>query len=273
MEKGSGSEKSMSLNRSWLSRGILLVCLETLIVQGCLAQQYPKWFLNQLSLGCKKTAVGYANPSFFPDSSAARAFRNGCETYIKQRQTNVFGGQAFWSTEIGTFWMGSDFQEQFDTVAVAQAVNHLQALDTLITQGFVAVLLSNLNCLLDTSLQERQSTSSLPSPSWLETLPYDETYYYAIGVAPEYFYETSSWTEAERLARRNLARVVYIDVKALQKITGQGQEIRHEEISVTLRDIQTVARWRDMENKIFYVLIRMPKQLGLHYNLHDEVNY
>ena len=263
----------MNLKLFWVSTGILLLCLTILMVQDCLAQVYPKWFLNQLALGCQKTAVGYANPSFYPDSSAARAFRDGCETYVRQMQTNLFGGQAFWSTEIGTIWMGSDFSEQFDSVAVANAVNHLQALDTLFTNSFVAVILSNSDCLLDMSIRERQSVCSLPFPTWLEAIPTDEEYYYAVGLAPEYFYEKSSWTEAERMARRNLARVVYIDVKALRKISGEGQEIRLEELSVTLQSIQTVARWRDIENRIFYVLVRMPKHLGLKYNLNNTLDH
>lgn len=220
---------------------------------------YPRWFLKQGEVSCEKAAVGYANLSFYTDSSAARAFRNGCETFVKQMQTYLTGGQAFWSTEVGTFWMGSNFQEQFDTIAVANLANHLKALDTLFTDRMVAILLADSACFLEKSLRERQSLQNLTAPIWTEIPPQASEHYYAVGMAPEYFYEASSRTEAERLARRNLARSVFIDVKALQKVGKEGQEIRHEELSVTLRNVQILARWKDLNKKIFYVLVRMPK--------------
>jgi hypothetical protein len=37
----------------------------------------------------------------------------------------------------------------------------------------------------------------------------------------------------------------------------EGQDVRVEELSVTLRSILVVARWRDVKKNIFYVLMKM----------------
>ena len=53
--------------------------------------------------------------------------------------------------------------------------------------------------------------------------------------------------------------MVRTNVKSLQKVTAsEGQDVRNEELSVILRGIQVVARWRDVKRQIFYVLLKMP---------------
>lgn len=237
----------------------LVVC----IAMGCcsavsFAQSYPRWFLYPSEFRCGHAVVGFANASFYPDSAVAQAQRNGVENFVRQQRTNIQGGQLFWSTEAGTFWMGADFREDFDTNAVAVVSSRLKVLDKFLAKDIVVVLLGDSSCSVDGPLRAKLSPKSY-SPPWVESPPAGERFYYAVGLSPEYFYETSSWAEAERMARRNLARNVFTQVRSLQKMSREGQDIRHEELSVTLRDIQVVARWRDVEKQIFYVLLRMQK--------------
>ena len=97
-------------------------------------------------------------------------------------------------------------------------------------------------------------------PEWSDAPPEDEKYYYAVGVAPQYYYEISFWIEAERIARRNLARTLAVSVRSLQKSTStEGKEMRQENLEVALRNIEVRARWIDTSKKIFYVLSRAPK--------------
>lgn len=243
---------------------MLQICLLSLFVlvlfkHNSIAQEYPLWFLNQADVPYGKTAVGYANPSFYPDSSVSYAILNGCETYAKQMWIKLFGGQAFWSTELGTFWMGSDFSEQFDSSAIAIAKTQLKPLDTLFAKNMVLVLLGNSTSSANYSINRKISVKNLSPPEWTESPPKDSEYYYAVGVTPEYYYEKSSWIEAENLARRNLAKTIIIEVKAIQRLSTQFQEFRYEELQVELNNVQTVARWRDVKNRLFFVLIRMGK--------------
>lgn len=244
-------------SRSLTERLIFVVLL--LPSGAALAQDYPYWFFNQASVRCKRVAVGYAKSSFYPDSAAARAIRNGYENYARQRCTEVGGGQTFWNTEMGMFWMESNFVEKFDSTVIASAASVLTPKDTLVTDEFICVLLGGSGCIVDPWYRDEQSPKDLPSPAWIEEIPEDSNYCYGIGVAPQYFYETSSWAEAEKLARRNLARAVYTQLQAIQKLGYQGQEILHERTAVVLKNVEIVSRWRDLEQEIFYVLVRMPK--------------
>lgn len=239
---------------------IFLLVFSQLCVAPCFGQSYPGWFLNPSEIECEKIAVGFANPSFYPDSAASYAIRNGYENFVRQNRTEIKGGQAFWNTEAGMYWMGSSFTERFDSTRIDRAASSLLPVDTLATEHFVAVLLADPGCRLENQSGNHQSPVDLPEPSWIEGPPRDRSYDYAVGLAPEYYYESSSWREAEMLARRNLARTVYTKMQVLQKIGAQGQEILNEEVSVVLRNLEVVSRWRDSEDKIFYVLIRMPKQ-------------
>lgn len=241
------------------SRGVLGWSILLWLAQSTQAQVYPPWFLDQQRTQCGPTVVGYAHASFYPDSSAAQAIRDGSERWARLRQTVVEGGQAFWSTEIGTAWMGSSIQEHFDTTSVAQALTSLAPLDTLFSEGLVAVLLGEPGCVLAPSLRRREAIERVSAPEWTERLPQEPGVVYAVGVAPQYHYEMSSWDEAEQRARLNLARTMNVKVKELQKVGVDTQEIKNEELSVILRDVQLVARWRDVKEKVFYVLARMPQ--------------
>jgi hypothetical protein len=155
--------------------------------------------------------------------------------------------------------MGANFREELDSLASVKARSNLKVFDAFVTSGFVAVLCGDSTCAVDPSLRTLVQIRSL-APPWTESIPRDEQFVYAVGMAPEYYYELSSWQEAEHSARLNLARNIFTQIKALQKVGGnEGQEIRNEEMAVTLKHQQIVARWRDSKQKIFYVLIRMPK--------------
>lgn len=231
------------------------------VVNAAYGQSYPNWFLNQGAITCGSAAVGYASPSYYRDSSISQAAQNAGVNLGRLQVSHISGGQAFWSTEAGTYWMGANFREEFDTVAAVKALGSQKVLDSFVASGFVAVLCGDSTCAVDPSSRTLMQIRSL-APSWTESIPRDEQFVYAVGMAPEYYYELSSWQEAERAARLNLARNVFTQIRALQKIGGrEGQEIRNEEMAVTLKHQQIVARWRDPKQKIFYVLIRMQKSL------------
>lgn len=66
---------------------------------------------------------------------------------------------------------------------------------------------------------------------------------------------------AEKRARFNLARNIKVTLETMQKVGDQsGQEIRNEEVSEELRDIEVVYRWRDVARGLYYVLVRMPNK-------------
>ncbi len=246
--------------KSFLLNIIVVVFVIQFFCSGlCYAQSYPYWFLNSAAVKCGKISIGCANISFYPDSAAARAIRTGYKNYARHRTMEINGGQAFWSTEIGMYWMGSNFAEKFDSSAIELAASMLTPLDTLVTENLIGVLLVSSDCELVDQYRRRLSLKGVANPSWIENLPQDNSYIYARGLAPKYYYETSSWREAEKWALLNLARVVNTKLQTVQKVGQEGQEILHEEMSVVLRNVEIVYRWRDLDEQFFYVLVRMPK--------------
>lgn len=256
----SGRSNNKTKQRKARAGTSLLVCA-LLLISGAVAhgQIYTKWFIAPERVPCENITVGYADPSYIPDSAAARAVLNGYEAFARQTYTHISGGQAFWSTEGGVYWMGANFQERFDSSYVQMAQKLLTPVDTLFTKGLVAVLLSTSDCSLDSTFRSRISIRGESPPPWIESVPQDDAYLYATGVAPLYFHEISSWIEAEQLARRNLARAVYTEIKSLQKMSSAGQEIRHEALTVSLHQVRVVRRWLDFKNKICYVLVKTHK--------------
>ncbi|MEX2088723.1 MAG: hypothetical protein WEB62_03090, partial [Bacteroidota bacterium] len=221
--------------------GLLLMSSSSLFPQA-----YPRWFLDQGSLGCDGLVVGYTRSSYYRDSSLVLAVRNGYENHARLLETRVSGGQAFWTTEGGTFWLGADFKEEYNLLAGESAPSRLTVLDSFIDGNLSAALLGSTGCHLENDARRFMAVPASP-PAWTEVMPSDDRYHYGVGLATSYFYEVSSWLEAERIARRNIARSLLIEIKALEKSTArEGQQIRGEEVAVTLRNLQVVARWRDV---------------------------
>lgn len=229
------------------------------LAQAARPQTYPRWFLEQGSLGCGTTAVGYANRGFYVDSSASQAVYNARQNLARQRMAVVSGGQAFWATEAGTAWMGGDLNVAYDSSALRSVAADTGAAETYDTGRLILSFVSGGSVDLPDSMK---AAVKMPDaePAWVHTLRNDDSRMHSVGVAPEYFYETSSWAAAERMALLGLAREAGDSVAAIEKATvGSGQQVLSEEVSVVLRDYGIVARWFDEKNRVYYVLMAVEK--------------
>lgn len=224
------------------------------------SQHYPYWFIYPEKVGCDDYEVGYSTTGYYADSSKVVAFKNGCVNRARNAYLKIEGGQGFWKTENGTYWMGAKINESFDTASIRIYEENLKLVSTFSDEKLTLAFLCNSELEL-TSLQNQIiDLKDISAPHWIEKIPSSEKYYYALAMTPKYYYEISSWLEAERLARVNLATQISVSVKSLQKVTEiEGQEIRNEEFSVILENISVAERWIDIKRNIFYVLIKMPK--------------
>ena len=217
---------------------------------------YPRWFLEPG--GLKGTAAGYAQNYFLQSSSDSAAYLSACKNLAYLHYSEFDGGEAYWETEAGVYWMGNNFTEKIDSTFLDDALSHAKKVAEYSNKSmtFVLVSLNDLE-ISDSGL----ATMKCPrkEPNWVETIPQSGDYTYAEGVAPQYFYESSSWEIAEKRARFNLARNIKVSLETMQKVGDQsGQEIRNEEVSETLHDIEVVYRWRDLGRGLYYVLMRVP---------------
>jgi len=238
-----------------------IVSLILLLSTAASAQGYKLWFLEQGSLNCAGTSVGYAKRSYYKDSTAfAIATENAYKNFVVQNRVTISGEQAFWTTEIGNAWMGNDIKEVYDTNECSIISRTVIPLDTMLIKDFVAIIVGDRECELSSLNKFVVFIDSSIQPAWVDIIPQESDYYYAVGIAPEYYYESSSWMEAEKRASLNLARILYTKIESLQKKEIGGQEVKKEKLSVELKEITFVARWKDEKNKIYYLLAKILRQ-------------
>jgi len=233
---------------------LTMICIVTSMCAMSYAQTYPRWFLEPMKL--TGTAAGYTQNFYLQTSSDSAAFLRGCENLARQRYTEFEGGEAYWQTEAGVYWMGDNFTEKIDSTFLMESLSHAKKIASYTTKDMTYVLVSGGEFTVPDSLK---SIVKCPSkePTWVEAIPQSDSYVFGLGVAPKYFYESSSWESAEKKARFNLARNMKVSLETMQKVSDQsGQEIRNEELSETLHDIEVVYRWQDVSRGLFYVLMR-----------------
>lgn len=243
----------------FMKRAIFLLLL--LICGQVHAQQYPRWFLFPAEVRCPTSiSVITQPPTFYKDSAIAEGFRLGCEVLARHAMMQISGGQAFWATEAGIHSMGAEYKQYYDTSLTDVYRRTLKVLDSYIDKQKTLVLVGDSSCRVDGKVRLLIKISSIPQPTWVEQLPEDAQYNYAVGFSEEFYYETSSWQRAEKNAYMALARSIQVKMKSMQKRDAiEAQDIRNEEIDVVLSNIEVVERWRDVKKKIFYVLMRMKK--------------
>ena len=221
-------------------------------------QAYPRWFLDPGDLSCRLVAAGFSTTYYHSSSSDSVAFVDACSNLSSRHYMELTGGEAYWTTEAGVAWMGNDFSVKTDTVFFRSVLTHGKKLDSCVCGQMTMVLVGEGECDISDSMRALVECPA-SEPDWVENIPQGGSSIYAEGVAPLYYYESSSWESAEKNALFNLARSIKVSMEALQKMNGgAGQEIKNEQITVTLRNVQVVRRWRDIRRGLCYVLVRMP---------------
>jgi hypothetical protein len=225
------------------------------------AQEYPRWFLRPGDLPRADFAAGYGQPSMYLDTTGGPAFTNAVENFVRFHSTVFAGSQAFWTAEFGTMVVGSSVTEQYDTASVESESRRLKVLHQHKTTKLTLVLAGSGAGIGDAD-RALLNIRAIPRPVWTERPPASATHMYAVGMAAEYFYESSSWLMAEYAARRELARSVTSILKSLQRVSTVGQEVKDETVACRLSDVAVIERWKDPIKRIHYVLIRMLKPSG-----------
>lgn len=239
----------------------VLLLFVVLATHSLLAQNYPRWFLFPGEVHCSKVATVVTHPpTYYRDSAIAFSFRLGCDALARYTSMQITGGQAFWSTEAGVHSMGASYEQQYDTALADFYQSTLSVLDSYIDKQKTVVLVGDSTCGVDDALRSIVSMKSIKQPRWVEQLPDDKHYHYGVGFSEQFYYETSSWQTAEKNMYMALARSLRVTMVGMQKKDAiEAQDIRDEQINVTLNNVEILERWKDSEKKIFYVLARMRK--------------
>ncbi len=218
---------------------------------------YPKWFLEP-ELCNQSSATGYLTPGYYLDSSAALAFQIALFNAVRFQQADISASDDFWATEAGVYWITTDFEETIDSARIAYFESQFSPVDTFYNKSMVAVLAAKSSRLPPECL--KRITPAGPKPAWIEKLPQEQGFLYAVGASPRYYHEKSSWDNATNQVRKQLAVSVAVEIQAVQKRTEfAGEEQRNRNLSVTLREFEILRRWVDPKTDLFYVLGRNPR--------------
>jgi len=107
-------------------------------------------------------------------------------------------------------------------------------------------------------------------PGWLESIPIDESHYYAMGISGPTPRVSDAWDQAIKRARAELGRLIisHITSKGTIISSSRGEYVR--EIVRILSDTElnyteVIERWADRSGiygppEHFYVLVRMEKR-------------
>ena len=157
--------------------------------------------------------------------------------------------------------MGASYTEEYDSSLIDFYQSTLKVIIAFVDKQKTIVLAGDSStCALTELLKEIVHIETIKQPEWVETIPSNPSYYFGVGSSEEYYYESSSWQRAEQNAFMSLARTSHSSVVSMQKKSAvESQDLFNEDINVELRNIEIVARWRDINKKIFYVLARTKK--------------
>jgi hypothetical protein len=123
------------------------------------------------------------------------------------------------------------------------------------------VLMADSMCKIPPAMNTLVNVGTTKPPAWIDSPPQTPGYVTSVGMAVLYYHPISSWHEAEKIGRRNLAATVSSSVRQLEKQTAtEGQAISHSEIRAQLSNVRVLRRWEDPKEGICYVLMRMPMQ-------------
>jgi len=219
-------------------------------------QEYPAWFLLQGRVGCRTIAVGYAEHSSLKDSTASYALQNAAVNAAAFTHIVVKAEQTFWGTEAGTYRINSSTLEVLEEGELQRANHVLRRIDVAENNGCMMILAGDSTCIIPDGKRQKVNLSQVSPPHWTEEVPKEPGFVSAVGLAPRYYYESSSWKEAEWMARRNLARSLHSRIKGVQKSAVEGQSLELLSSDVVLKNAEVVERWLDIHQEIFYVLVR-----------------
>ena len=126
--------------------------------------------------------------------------------------------------------------------------------------GILVLLLSTASC----------RSAPEPAPGWLESIPQDRDYYYAVGISGPTPRISNAWDQAVKRARAELGRMMISHVRSddISISTSSGQYVR-EIVSILsdaeLNYTEVTERWVDRSGVYgppdhLYVLIRIEKR-------------
>lgn len=109
-----------------------------------------------------------------------------------------------------------------------------------------------------------QATST-EVPGWLDSIPTDDRYFYAVGISGQRRNVKDAWNQAAHRARAELGKTIITQVSSKDLVitthrTEYSKQVIEAISDTELRFTEIVARWYDPNGEYYYVLVRMDKK-------------
>jgi len=228
-------------------RGLLVIILLTAL-NACLPRlspvqlngkkplELPVWFWDMPSHPEAGFAVGYSPPYCDSERAFEEAFQDGAWRLFTDRRTVLQGRTGTTLTPYGVMLADTDIKPLDDTTGFSAFGAGLVHLDSVYVPDIMRLVLIGTR-------EVEFDKQRIPAPEYSSGIKEAVA---ALGCAPKYYRDCSSWIKAENSARLSLA-MGYTQVKVLTErssgtFTDDFSEIVVVEVSSLLTDVQTVHR-------------------------------
>ncbi|MBZ0263314.1 hypothetical protein K8I28_01485 [bacterium] len=239
----------MRLNVFWRCVVFAIICFITIPFVGCSKSKqkepFRPWLFDVQYTNGGGVAVGYAEIYDRLEMSYRSAFEDAAWRLFVDSGCRVTGNRAAGKAPGGLMSLGSYFIFDVDSSRFETFKKSLVRLDSLKMNTMVTMLVGKKGTKL-----ESINVSSKPK---------NGQFIKAIAHAPGYYFNSSSWIEAERLARIEAALLLRTDFRGRQSFQNE-QDLKDYlvQTDVYLSGVQTVRREFDPETGIVTVEVKVP---------------
>ncbi len=237
------------------------VLTSILMVSQLLAiDEYPSWFLYPQKF--PGIIIGY--------SYGGHSARTDAENMYCAYKSCVVNGtlEIFEDSDQGQWLKNSEYYYYYSPDSVLRIQGQLTGIDSFVTNVLTGDYIAAYSFNPQDSLpNEWIHVAKLSAPAWTsKTFWEDGTYVYGVGMFTAQRNENDAWKTAEEQAiftiLTNMA-VGFHRIKVMYEAQASSesafQEISFLRLKYYLKDIQILERYPDLQNKIFYVLVRIAK--------------
>ncbi len=223
---------------------------------------YPEWFLFPGRY--PKIITGYTYNGMTADSDAANM-------YLAYRECIVVGTLEILEDETtNDLLKNSNYFYYFSADSVESIRKALKPADRFDVNMFThdQIFAYSLNETVDLNAP-RIDSNTLPEPAWKDKIFFEDNfYYYGVGMYTAIGRENDAWKTAEEQAVFTILTALAVNVYKIQiteKDAGFGSsastfdQISFIKLKFLLKNITILERFPDRKNKLFYALVRIPK--------------
>jgi hypothetical protein len=114
------------------------------------------------------------------------------------------------------------------------------------------------------------ATNPVQAPEWVTTTPYDDRYFYAVGISGQTRSIKDAWNQAAQRARAELGKTIITQVASKDLVISTNESDYSRQVIEAMSDTELhfteiIGRWNDQVGEYgppnhYYVLVRMEKK-------------